>query len=613
MKTKQTVIWMVSRTFGRVHWLMILGFATFATACLPAGSSGSGATRSTNRGGSPVAAPVDDVGGQSAEPAAAGQPAMDTDGDGVTDDDDAFPNDDSESADSDGDGVGDNADVFPNRADESADEDGDGIGDNEDAFPTDANESSDQDGDGVGDNTDNCPMTSNADQADRDFDGLGDECDDEESLGVGSFQAFDIRFDLADRYEYTMTVSINAFDKEGQSVEVTDFVRAADQEDGAEYTVMGVTCDRAAPFRNYDAFLLFDRGGRMSGVDPMDEAPGAARGFIDNLGGSDRAFVAEFGSSNGPDYIEISDGFSSDKSRLRRDLGRLGRPTGGSSLWRSMSAALDRIAETSALGQRRALVAFSGGTDSIGEVYPAEIVDSALEKDTRIHAINLTDTDSADADRIALETGGTVFSTSDVARLFDYFSVLGQLLSGDAITCDLKIRAQSPPAVEGRQRKAFGPGGKPRKIPFGFRTDNAGTVVVELQSSMALGNIQGRNTNGSVIYQSDLSTAAPEVTDMIAQTDGYFVVCLEDDLGLCAEGFARAGSPLPRPIPDANRFRFAGCASIGEFIFRPALQTEMNESDGSRTFEYRAINNVIESESRGSVCVYEDALAADAD
>ena len=41
---------------------------------------------------------------------------VDTDGDGVADADDAFPNDDTESVDSDGDGVGDNADYAPNDA-----------------------------------------------------------------------------------------------------------------------------------------------------------------------------------------------------------------------------------------------------------------------------------------------------------------------------------------------------------------------------------------------------------------------------------------------------------------------------------------------------------------
>lgn len=41
-------------------------------------------------------------------------PFIDSDGDGVTDEDDAFPYDENETADSDGDGVGDNSDAFPN-------------------------------------------------------------------------------------------------------------------------------------------------------------------------------------------------------------------------------------------------------------------------------------------------------------------------------------------------------------------------------------------------------------------------------------------------------------------------------------------------------------------
>jgi len=69
------------------------------------------------------------------------QPAgpVDTDNDGVNDDEDAFPNDASETVDSDNDGVGDNADVFPNDASESADSDNDGVGDNADYAPNDPN------------------------------------------------------------------------------------------------------------------------------------------------------------------------------------------------------------------------------------------------------------------------------------------------------------------------------------------------------------------------------------------------------------------------------------------------------------------------------------------
>lgn len=56
-------------------------------------------------------------------------PQSDADGDGVPDDDDAFPNDPNESADTDGDGVGDNEDFAPDDATDGAD---DGTGDETD-------------------------------------------------------------------------------------------------------------------------------------------------------------------------------------------------------------------------------------------------------------------------------------------------------------------------------------------------------------------------------------------------------------------------------------------------------------------------------------------------
>ena len=52
---------------------------------------------------------------------------------------------------SDGDGVGDNSDVFPNNSSEWNDNDDDGVGDNSDIFPSNPFEWQDTDGDGVGD------------------------------------------------------------------------------------------------------------------------------------------------------------------------------------------------------------------------------------------------------------------------------------------------------------------------------------------------------------------------------------------------------------------------------------------------------------------------------
>ena len=104
----------------------------------------------------------------------------DTDGDGVGDNSDAFPNDATETTDTDGDGVGDNSDAFPNDATETTDTDGDGYGDNSDAFPNDATEWLDSDGDGIGDNsdTDDSDELSASDFADTRFYALWTQSDD---------------------------------------------------------------------------------------------------------------------------------------------------------------------------------------------------------------------------------------------------------------------------------------------------------------------------------------------------------------------------------------------------------------------------------------------------
>lgn len=79
--------------------------------------------------------------------------------------------------DSDGDGVPDAEDAFPNNPLETRDSDGDGVGDNGDAFPNDPSETRDSDNDRVGDNSDNCVNNANQDQVDSDRNGMGDACD----------------------------------------------------------------------------------------------------------------------------------------------------------------------------------------------------------------------------------------------------------------------------------------------------------------------------------------------------------------------------------------------------------------------------------------------------
>ena len=68
----------------------------------------------------------------------------------------------------DGDGMANENDAFPNDPSEQSDIDADGVGDNSDA---------DDDGDGIADGSDNCPIIANSDQADLDGNGVGTACD----------------------------------------------------------------------------------------------------------------------------------------------------------------------------------------------------------------------------------------------------------------------------------------------------------------------------------------------------------------------------------------------------------------------------------------------------
>ena len=133
-------------------------------------------------------------------------PYTDSDGDGIVDVNDDFPNDANETTDSDGDGVGDNADLFPNDPNETNDDDGDGVGNNTDAFPQDGNETHDDDNDGVGNNTDAFPQDAN-ETMDTDGDGVGDN-EDVEPDNPDVRYSDDIKVEISENSSYIIAGAI---------------------------------------------------------------------------------------------------------------------------------------------------------------------------------------------------------------------------------------------------------------------------------------------------------------------------------------------------------------------------------------------------------------------
>jgi hypothetical protein len=110
---------------------------------------------------------------------ATGTLSLDTDGDGLFDDEDNCPDvSNPDQADEDEDDTGDVCDNCPDiHNPDQTDSDEDGVGDLCDDCPDDPD--NDADDDGLCGDVDNCPDVVNGDQEDFDSDGIGDMCDDD--------------------------------------------------------------------------------------------------------------------------------------------------------------------------------------------------------------------------------------------------------------------------------------------------------------------------------------------------------------------------------------------------------------------------------------------------
>jgi len=195
---------------------------------------------------------------------------MDSDGDGVPDDQDAFPNDPNESADSDNDGVGDNGDAFPNDPNEQSDNDNDGTGDNAD---TDDDNDGYSDSDEADNGTD--PLDSGSTPPDYDGDFVSDLNDpDDDNDGV------DDENDAYPMSDTAATVSIG-----GEDLGIDNQVLS----DGSTFNDLIGTC--AAGAKNHGKFVQcvtqlangWRKDGLISGRDSGKITSAAARSSIPGM------------------------------------------------------------------------------------------------------------------------------------------------------------------------------------------------------------------------------------------------------------------------------------------------------------------------------------------
>jgi VWFA-related protein len=348
----------------------------------------------------------------------------DSDGDGVDDLVDAFPNDPAESVDSDDDGVGDNADLFPNDPAESVDSDGDGVGDNADAFPNDPAESVDSDDDGVGDNADAFPNDP-AESVDTDGDGIGDNADAFPNAPFNG-QGQNVHLAQVDASICpTIRGIVTVTDQNGERVTGLTAADFKVLEDGADQGAVRLTTvgDSAS---STTVALTLDYSGSMAESD-LVAMEAAASDFITQMTIYDSAEIIKFAAT-----IETSQNFTPDLALLDSAINttEFNGPIGSTSFY---DAAYQAINDTLTRSGRRAVIAMTDGSDTSSTHSLQEVIDHAIASGVPVFTVGLGAVNNAVLEQLATETGGQYFMAPTVADLAAIYSAISYVLRNQYI------------------------------------------------------------------------------------------------------------------------------------------------------------------------------------
>jgi hypothetical protein len=332
------------------------------------------------------------------------------------------------------------------------------------------------------------------------------------------------------------------------------------------YSLQSATCTGVGGSTGYEAVMLFDRSGSMATNDPADDTLAAAREFVARMDRFGNILVGAFpGGFTGRPTFPVTfygSGFTSDQTQLLAHIGSVGGPNGNTPLWDSMLQSVFKFSTfTPPPGATRALLTFSDGEDTQSTQSPAAVQSNALQRHTKVFAINLRNSNSQNLDAIALATGGAVYSTDDARKLIAFYGTLGRLLSGASRTCSATIAVEFVPD-SGVGEVGYGPAGRMKAtLEFDGMSDASMPTLVESQLTLPLypGRKIGQSTAGRSVYETDIFTPNMNCVELVpaTQTGGrgplalnnctapiWVAVCNQASPATCNRGVVEPGQAI---------------------------------------------------------------------
>lgn len=246
--------------------------------------------------------------------------------------------------------------------------------------------------------------------------------------GVGETAVDIIDVDSSDYPETVVTVSV--------SREFAD----QDLSNGAfALAEGGVPRDVTTEFleKPIEVILVIDTSGSMSGL-PLDSAKGAAVDFLSKI--PEDANVAVVGFGQAP---VIAAPLTTDRGVIVGAIGSL-FADGETAMFDAVGAAVQQFSETDA---QRFVVLLSDGTDTVSASTYDDAAAALIGADSAFYAVELVAEQGsvADLQRLSVEAGGRVLSTSDIGLLNDIYDAIAAQVAN---LYELTFQATSQGPVE---------------------------------------------------------------------------------------------------------------------------------------------------------------------